>query len=84
MRGKFVGKLDLIHEQMTGEPPPEKTHICVGCGELTSKCKCDPSGGREYETGLAFRQFIREKLNSIENDVSSIRSMIEEIYEHLP
>lgn len=78
-----MNQLDEIHERMTGEGPKD-THICVNCGNLVSKCTCDPSGKAEYETDRVFRQMVKDKLKIIEGDVSSIRQMLEDIYDNLP
>lgn len=47
--------------------------LCVHCGELTDKCKCDHSStGVFIETELAFRRKVMDKLASIQTKVDQL------------
>lgn len=48
------------------------THLCVGCGNLVPMCTCDPTGGKEHESVLAFRQETRARLKRIEQKLDQI------------
>jgi len=47
-------------------------HLCIGCGQLVPLCTCDPTGGKQHETELAFRQEVRNRLKLIEGKIDDI------------
>lgn len=63
-----MNALDKIHQQATGEGPEQKkdTHLCIACGNLVSRCVCDPAGGQQHDTELRFRQEVRAKLKEMD------------------
>jgi hypothetical protein len=62
------------------EPSSEPIQfICVGCGYLTQQCKCAQTPDKSYETELAFRQHVKQKLALLDSKLDQILNALEDL-----
>lgn len=67
----------MVGDTMSDQPPL-KQFLCIKCGELVQNCTCPAEDdGKAYETDLAWRQWVRSRLNEIDSKMTQLAQYFE-------